>query len=334
MPNPAGQKAEEAARPMLPLSGGGKEGHPAGAAAAGKDEEARRKGRLGLALMAVSAMFYALMGLLVKLLANDKIPTFELVLLRQLVVAIMSGAGMALQGVGAREMWGKPENRRILLWRGFVGFFGVCTYFYSFKDLDIKDAQTLQFTAPVWTAVIAGAFLGEKWTWKEKGATALSLAGVLLIAQPPFLVGGGTGAGASPAGVLAGLSSGALAGVAYTIVRKVGKAGENPSVPVFVFAATSVPLALVFGPLVEPFVAPTATELLEMVLVGNLAWGAQFFLSKSLTLEKAGKATSMTFLKVLLSYVLGAAFLGETVTLPSLAGAVLVVAASYAVVTS
>ena len=71
-----------------------------------------------------------------------------------------------------------------------------------------------------------------------------------------------------------------------------------------------------------------------MILVGNLAWGAQFFLSKSLTLEKAGKATSMTFLKVLLSYVLGAAFLGETVTLPSLAGAVLVVAASYAVVTS
>ena len=319
---------------MLPLPGGGKEGHPAGPAAGGKDEEVRRKGRLGLALMAVSAMFYALMGLLVKLLANDKIPTFELVLLRQLVVAVMSGAGMALQGLGAREMWGKPENRRILLWRGFVGFFGVCTYFYSFKDLDIKDAQTLQFTAPVWTAVIAGAFLGEKWTWKEKAATALSLAGVLLIAQPPFLVGGGTGAGASPAGVLAGLSSGALAGVAYTIVRKVGKAGENPSVPVFVFAATSVPLALVFGPLVEPFVAPTATELLEMILVGNLAWGAQFFLSKSLTLEKAGKATSMTFLKVLLSYVFGAAFLGETVTLPSVAGAVLVVAASYAVVTS
>ena len=77
-----------------------------------------------------------------------------------------------------------------------------------------------------------------------------------------------------------------------------------------------------------------ATELLEMILVGNLAWGAQFFLSKSLTLEKAGKATSMTFLKVLLSYVFGAAFLGETVTLPSVAGAVLVVAASYAVVTS
>ena len=47
--------------------------------------------------------------------------------------------------------------------------------------------------------------------------------------------------------------------------------------------------ALVFGPLVEPCVAPTVTELLlEVILGGNRAWGAQFCLSKSLTLAGEG----------------------------------------------
>lgn len=60
---------------------------------------------------------------------------------------------------GDHCIWGKPENRRMLLLRGFLGGLTIASAFFAVHEMDLAEASVLIFTAPLWTAVLS-RFLG------------------------------------------------------------------------------------------------------------------------------------------------------------------------------
>jgi len=201
----------------------------------------------------------------------------------------------------------------------------------SIQLLPLRDATVLNFTMPIFTAILAAVLLREKWGIREAAGTLFSFLGVLFVSQPEFIFQGGTvkiTTSSTYMGMLAALFGSSLGALSYIIVRAVGQRGEPPLVCVFVFAALSVPLSSVAA-LLQGYKIPTLLEACGLLMVGLTAYIAQVFLTRGLQLENAAKATSLQYLKVLCTYLLGVAFLSETPSVTSLFGALLIAGSSF-----
>lgn len=277
----------------------------------------------GVACMVISSISYSFMGLFVKLLSVSGVPSSEVVLCRCTIVAVLAGAGLKRM---RHPLLGSPEVRQLVLARAFVGYIALSTYFYSIQVLPLRDATVLNFTMPIFTAILAALMLNERWGKREAAGTFFSFLGVILVSQPQFMFSGD--ATVDPmnniaVGIVAALLGSSLGALSYVIVRSIGRQGEPPLVCVFAFAAFSAPFSAV-AMFFQGLKVPILIEAAGLVMVGLTAFTAQVFLTRGLQLEKAAKASSLQHLKVICTYLLGVAFLGETPSLVSFLGALLV----------
>ena len=98
--------------------------------------------------MLFASFMFAIMGVCVKL-ASEIFSTSEIVLYRGLIgVAIMY---CVLRRHGDSFRTSMPGQH---LWRGVVGVVALWLWFYSIAILPLATAVTLNYTAPIWIAVI------------------------------------------------------------------------------------------------------------------------------------------------------------------------------------
>ena len=269
----------------------------------------------GLVYMALSALFFSLMSLFVKL-AGRHLPAMEIVFIRSVLTLIFSYLIVRQQGLNP---WG--NNRKLLFWRGFAGFVALSCFYVAITRLPLADAVVIQYTNPVFTAVLAAYFLREGLHAREVGAMGLSLLGVLLIARPAFLFGGLT-TPLDPAGVLAAFTGAVLSATAYVLVRKLRET-DHPDVIIFYLPLVSTPGSLPLA--LMDFVWPRGMEWLLLLAVGVCTQLGQIFLTRGLRLEPAGRATSVTYLQMVFAYLWGILFLGEYPDVWSIAGTACIV---------
>lgn len=296
----------------------------------------------GVLCVAAAAAAYALMTPLVKLLSVRAVPLFETAAVRCALIALLSAALLKRMG---HPILGAPPARLLLLARAAAGFLALASFFYSIKMLPLRDATVLNFTIPVWAAVVARIFLKERWSAKELFGTLVCFCGVVLTVQPQMLFGAqalvpfrdamdAAKRKESLVAIAGAVASAATGGVAYCLVRAVGRAGEPPLANVFAFAALSVPAAALCSLLFEKPVVLGPMELIGMLCVGFCAFAAQVLLTRGLQLERAGKACSMLYFKVPISYALGVLFFKDTPTIVSGAGAIVVVLSALVIASS
>jgi drug/metabolite transporter (DMT)-like permease len=255
----------------------------------------------GMRYMIAGAFFFSLMSLLVKL-AGQRIPSQQIVLVRGVLNVGFTWAMLRGAGVG---MWGvRPV---VLTLRGLLGFASLSCLYFSLVRLPLADATVLQYTNPVWTALLAVWVLGERMRRWEAALVLASLFGVVLIARPDFLFGASV-AGLDPLAVAVSLIGAMFSAGAYVTVRKLGRT-EHPLVIVFYFSLVTVPISLLG--LTLGAVWPTPAEWLLLIGVGVTAQAGQVYLTRGLQLEPAGRATAMGYLQVVLAAVWGAAFFAE-----------------------
>jgi drug/metabolite transporter (DMT)-like permease len=163
----------------------------------------------------------------------------------------------------------------------------------------------IQYTNPVWTALIAAVVLGEWIGRAQVGLALLSLAGVVLVARPGFLTGGGSAL--DPVAVAVALVGALFSAGAYVTVRRLR--GEEPMVVVFHFALVStlgsLP-ALAFAP-----VLPRGSEWLLLLAIGVATHLGQVFLTLGLQREPAGRAMTVGYLQIVFAALWGAVLFGE-----------------------
>ncbi len=274
----------------------------------------------GLRYMAISSFFFSIMGLLVKV-AGQRLPSQEIVFFRSLLVLGFAYAMIRRAGASALG-----NDKKWLVVRGSTGFVALSCFYYGVTHLPLADATLIMYTNPVFTGILAAIFLAESINVADVVGVVVSLIGVVLVAQPSFIFGG---AGRlDPVAVGIALVGAVISATSYVIVRKL-RATEHELTVVFYFPLISVPASI---PIALPSaVLPTWTELAVLLGVGVVTFIAQVTMTRGLHLEKAGRATAVSYLQVVFAFIWGMLFFDEYPTVYSIVGAVLIIGSTVAV---
>jgi drug/metabolite transporter (DMT)-like permease len=272
--------------------------------------------------MVVSALFFALMGVCVKLVGG-RIPVAEVVLARALVSLVLSWWLLRRAGVAP---WG--HHRWLLIWRGGIGTLALLCVYRALALLPLAAATVLQYSYPTFTALLAWLHLGEPIGKRVVLAVALGWMGVMLLASPGWLLPaalGGGGPSLPPGAVLVALLGAFSTALAYVSVRSL-RHSEHPLVIVFYFPL--VALVLTLPPVLLDPVLPTVRELLALVGVGVFTQLGQVYLTQGLTSLPAARATAISYVQVAFAVLLGWLVFAEPLGSATLWGALLVLAAT------
>jgi drug/metabolite transporter (DMT)-like permease len=267
--------------------------------------------------MAASAFFFSLMAALVKV--AGELPLFEIIFARSVVVAVLSGGVLVGRGFDLQS-----AEKRLLLLRGVLGFASLSCFYYAIVRLPLADALVIQFTNPVFTALVAALLLDEHIGLIETLLVLASLGGVVIVARPALLFGG-EGA-LDPVAVGVGLLGAILSASAYVTVRRLRE--EPPMLIVFYFAAVS---ALLAAPLVlrDP-VVPAGWMWLALAALGLTTHLGQVFVTWGFRLERAGRAAAVGYLQIVFGAGWGWLLFRETPDPWTWVGAVVIVASTLA----
>ncbi len=261
----------------------------------------------GVQYMLLSTFLFACMNVLVKFVSY--IPAVEVVFFRSIISLVMSYVTLRVQRV---SVWG--HNRPLLMARGASGALGLVLYFMLIQQIPLASAVTLQFLAPIVTAILAMFLLGERvksWQWLF---FLVSFVGILLV--------NGFDTRVSVTHLLMGILAALGAGMAYTIIRKLKKS-EHPLVIVMYFPLVTVPLAGTYA--AWHWVMPQGMEWLTLLGIGVFTQFAQYFLTKSFQEDEINKVASLKYLNILYALAFGYVFFEETFNLYTYLGMSLVV---------
>ncbi len=248
--------------------------------------------------MSWAVILFAGMNLCAKGLSG--IPAMELVFFRCTVSVVLAyywlrKANVPPQGTGKNlgRLWG----------RGISGTLALYLFFLTIQRLPLATAVTIQYLSPIFTAILAMLFLGEKLRRVQWLFFAVSFAGIVMLK--------GFDSRTSWLYLATGVISAFLAGVAYTSVRSLG-GREHPLVVVLFFQMSGVLLGGAFTAV--QFKMPHGWEWLLLLSLGLLAHFAQVNLTKALQGEKAGIISSLNFFGAIYASVFGWLLFGEALT--------------------
>jgi len=256
-----------------------------------------RQAKLGSLWMLVAAIFFALMGVLVKIGAQ-KFSAAELVFYRSFfgLIAILALARV-YQLPLATPLLGRQ------LWRAALGFISLFLFFYAISTLPLATAVTLNYTAPLFMAMLMPFVLHERPRKLLIAAIVLGFIGVTLLLKPSLH------AGELIAGIL-GLLSGLLAGVVYVYVTQLGRAGEPDWRTVFYFSLVSTVGAGLWM-LANHFSPLTWRDLVLLLGMGVSATIAQLAMTRAYRTGSPLVVGSLAYTTVVLASLLGILLWGE-----------------------
>jgi drug/metabolite transporter (DMT)-like permease len=264
--------------------------------------------------MAYGAFWFSVMSLLVKI-AGQRLPSMEIVLVRAVVTLALS---YALVRRARLPLWGNRKS--LLLLRGFLGCAALTCFYFSIVHLPLAEATVIQYTNPVFAALLAGLLLGERFGGRELIGVIASMTGVLLIARPSFLFA--SGAPVDPLHVGIAVCGALFSAIAYVTVRMLRNI-DSPLVVVFYFPLVTVPIVLPFA--IAGWIWPTPTEWAVLVGIGTATQIAQVYMTRGLQLEPAGRATAVGYLQIVFAALWGILLLGEHPDAWSILGAAIII---------
>ncbi len=256
-----------------------------------------KKKYLGILYIMLSAFFFALMNVFVRL--SGDLPSVQKSFFRNLVAMIF-----AFCILRKNKSWfsGKKENIKYLLLRSTAGTIGILCNFYAVDHLVLSDASMLNKMSPFFAILFSFFLLREKIKAPQIAIVAGAFLGSLLIIKPT------TAIFQSPAALI-GLMGGLTAGLAYTFVRVLGEKGEKGPFVVFVFSAFSCIVTLPY--LIFQYHVMTPVQLLYLLLAGLAAAGGQFSITAAYFHAPAKEISVYDYSQILFSAILGFIIFGQ-----------------------
>lgn len=263
----------------------------------------------GILCILMSAFFFALMALLVRL-AGD-MPTMQKSLFRNAVALIVATAVLLKNGGGFR--WGKG-NFPYLFARAFFGTLGLICNFYAVDHLVLSDANMLNKLSPFFAILFSIIILKERVKLYQWCAVIAAFIGALFIIKP-------TGVTMNFASVI-GFIGGMGAGAAYTMVRKLSIRGERSPYIVFFFSAFSCIAIIPF--VIFGFKPMTLQQILLLTATGLAAAGGQFSITAAYSYAPAREISVFDYSQVIFAALLGFFVLGQIPDVWSIVGYVII----------
>lgn len=263
--------------------------------------------------MAGAVLSFALMAIAVRELA-DTMSSFEILFLRSAISLAIMAVVVGYIGIG------KVHTRRFGLHvlRNLFHFGGQYAWVYSIAMLPLAMVFAIEFTMPVWSAILAVMLMRERLNHGRFVMLALGLVGILIILKPGIEV-------VPPAALIMLLGSFAYA-MTMIGTKQLAKTDSAISV-LFWMSVIQVPLALV--PALQEWVTPGLADLPWALAVGVTGLSAHFCLTRSLRIADATLVIPIDFLRLPLIAVVGMLFYGEPLQPSILIGAAVIFAGTY-----
>lgn len=214
--------------------------------------------------------------------------SFELMFWRSLIGFAIIGTLVFWLHRGAVWPAIRPTSPRLHLARNIFHFTGQNLWFYGIMVIPLSQLVALEFTSPIWVAVLAPLVVGEIFTRRRLWIALLGFSGILIVAQP----------GVQP------LSGGHLAGVLCAIAFAMNllltkRIMRHDNVLCVLFWMTA--LQTLFGLALAQwggFTWPSPAIWGWIVLVGLTGLSAHFCLTSALGLAPATIVAPMEFFRL------------------------------------
>ena len=257
----------------------------------------------------IGAMFsFSLMAVSGRELATS-LNTFEIMLFRSIIGFLI----VLAIGYFAKTLAEIKRDRLGLhLFRNLAHFSGQNLWFLAVASIPFSQLFALEFSTPVWVALLAPLFLGEVLTKQRALAVILGFAGVLIVARPDI--------NQFDFAIIAAVAC-AICFAGSMMATK--KLTSDQSITCILFWLTLMQLAmgLVATVFMGTITFPEGVNIIWIMIVGIGGLTAHFCITNALTLAPAIVVIPLDFMRLPLISVIGFLAYGEAFELPILFGA-------------
>ena len=206
--------------------------------------------------------------------------------------------------------------------RAVVHFGAQFCWFFAIPLIPLSELFAIEFTAPIWTALLASLFLGERLNGPRIAAIGLGFCGAIVIIQP--------GVVELSLGAMSALAAAVGFGFAIITVRALA---QKDSPLCILFYMTLIQLPMGFALALDEWIWPDpVVHGPWIVLVGCTAFGAHYCMANAMRLAEATVVATMDFMRLPLIAVVGYFVYGEALEIWVALGAVFVCAGIYMIV--
>ncbi|SFB84744.1 EamA domain-containing membrane protein RarD [Tropicimonas isoalkanivorans] len=229
------------------------------------------------------------------------------------IVLIVGGATGALRQISTRNMrWHVARN--------VAHFAGQNLWFYALALIPLAQVMALEFTSPIWVALLAPLILGERLTRVRAIAAVIGFSGVIMVVRPDL------GNLSPPMLAAAGAAIGFAGSALFT--RKLTRT-ETITCIMFWLTLMQAVFGLVCSGIDGQIALPSARSVPWLALIGAAGLGAHFCLSSALALAPAAVVMPMDFLRLPVMAVIGTLFYGEPMDAMMVLGAAVIFGANW-----
>ncbi|MBA3516489.1 MAG: DMT family transporter [Rhizobiales bacterium] len=282
----------------------------------------------GIALKVVSTLFFTLMLVCVKAVA-DRIPPGEIVFFRSFFALVPIVGMLAWQGEFASAL--RTKRPWIHVSRGTVGVLAMALNFAALAFLPLPEAMMIGYASPLMIVVLAALILHERVRLFRWTAVAVGFVGIVVILWPRFtLLSRGALEDAALLGAVLALVSAFCSAFAAVFVRSLAQT-ESTGAIVFYFSLIAslmaVAVSLPFG-----WVAPNATDATLLVLMGLLGGVGQILIATAYRDADAATLASFEYVSMLWGITFGFFLFGDVPTASIILGGAIVIGAGIFII--
>jgi len=202
---------------------------------------------------------------------------------------------------------------RLQIGRNAAHYVAQLGWFFALTLIPIGEVVAIEFTMPIWTAILAVGFLGERMNTGKALAIVLGLVGVIIIVRP--------GVSEVNHGQMIALGAAVLFGVSIAMVKSLTQTDTSLKI---IFWMTVIQSVFGFVPALYVWVWPTPHVWGWIVVIAFCGTFSHYCMARAMLYADATVVVPMDFLRVPLTAIAGWLLYNEQIDLLTALGAALI----------
>lgn len=202
--------------------------------------------------------------------------------------------------------------------RNTIHFGAQLGWFFALTLIPIGQVVAIEFTMPIWTAILAAMFLGERITVFKIAAIVLGIVGVVVIVRPA--------AGEVNPGQLIALLAAIGFGISVAMVKSLTRTEQTVTVVFYMLAVQSAGSLL---PALHVWTWPSSATWGWALAIALCGTYSHYCMARALLYADASVVIPMDFLRVPLTALMGWLIYSERLDAFTVIGAALILAGNF-----
>jgi len=237
---------------------------------------------------------------------------FQIMEVRSIIGFLMLYPLIRMHGGFAAMKTSRPLQH---IGRNLVHYAAQLGWFFALTLIPLGQVVSIEFTMPIWTAILAASFLGERMTVWKISAIVLGVVGVIIIVRPAT--------GEINPGQLIALGAAVGFGISIAMMKSLTRTENAVAI---IFWMLVIQGAAGFFPAVYVWIWPTTHAWGWMVVIAFCGTFSHYCMARAMLHADATVVLPMDFLRVPLTATAGWLIYSEQLDVFTVLGAMLILA--------